>query len=150
MRARAWLTAISLGVLSGCAMLAPADEPIATPAFVRSVQREETASVLRVTTNDVSTDGRYARFRGTVENTGTGPVEGIRYMVLFLSDSEPPRILDVYQREVDTTLEPGERKGMALDAESSYNGRTGFNPAAILATPVKLGGKDVPPPKEWK
>jgi hypothetical protein len=131
-------------------MLVPEEKPIATPAFLGEVQREENASVLRVTTTDVATDGRYARFRGKVENTGTERVEGIRYMVLFLSDGTPPRILDIYKREVDTTLDPGERKLMALDAESSYNGRLGFNPAAIVATPVKLGGKDVPPPAEWK
>jgi hypothetical protein len=138
-----------MAVLSACVSWRK-DEPVATPAFVSAVQGEETASVLRVTTNDVSTDGRYARFRGNVENTSAQRVEGIRYMVFFLSDSDPPRVLDTYQHEVDTVIEPGEHKGMALDAESSYNGRTGFNPAAILATPVKLGGQDIPPPKQWK
>jgi hypothetical protein len=143
------LLAVALLLTAGCASRR-ADEPIATPAFIGQLQQEETASVLRVVTNDVSTDGRYARLRGSVENTGSERVDGIRYMVFFLSDSEPPRVLDIYQREVDTVVEPGARMGMAIDAESSYNGRTGFNPAAILATPVRLGGKDVPPPKQWK
>jgi len=149
MRAPAWLTTMSLCALSACATRAP-EEKIATPVFLQQVAREETASVLRVRTTDVVTDGQIARIRGTVENIGTERVEGIRYLVLFLSDGQPPRILDQYQHEVDTTLDPGARKGVSIDAESSYNGRTGFNPAAIIATPVTLGGKAVPPPAEWK
>jgi len=132
--------------LNACA----ADKPIATPAFIQAVQREETASVLRVTTTDIAGDGRTMRIRGTVENIGRERVDGIRYLVLFLSDGQPPRILDTYQREVDTALDPGERKGVALDAESDYNARVGFNPAAIIATPVRLGARPVAPPAEWK
>jgi hypothetical protein len=139
------LGAVALAV-SACA----ADKPIATPAFIQTVQREETESVLRVTTTDIAGDGRTMRIRGTVENVGRERVEGIRYLVLFMSDGQPPRILDTYQREVDTAIEPGERRGVALDAESDYNARVGFNPAAIIATPVRLGGKPVAPPAEWK
>lgn len=144
-----WTAVVMLavaGALGGCA----AERPVATPAFIRMVQDEEIASPLRVTTTDIAGDGRTMRIRGMVENTASARVEGIRYLVLFLSDGQPPRVLDTYQREVDTTLDPGERKGVALDAESDYNARVGFNPAAIIATPVRLGGQPVPPPAQWK
>lgn len=148
MRAAFWLVVAAAGVLGGCSM--EREKPIATPAFIQTVQQEEIASPLRVSTTDIAGDGRYMRIRGTVENIGSERVEGVRYLVLFLSDGQPPRILDTFQKESEVTLDPGERKGVSLDAESEYNGRTGFNPAAIIATPVKLGGKAVPPPPQWK
>lgn len=147
MRSRVWLTAVATCALSACAAR---EAPVATPAFLQTVQGEEMASPLRITTTDIAGDGRTMRIRGTVENTGAEPVEGIRYLVLFLSDGQPPRVLGTYQKEVDTSLDPGERKGVSLDAESEYNGRTGFNPAAIIVTPVKQGGKAVAPPAQWK
>jgi hypothetical protein len=148
MRSAFWLAVAAAGAFSGCSM--EREKPIATPVFLQTVQQEEIASPLRVSTTDIAGDGRFMRIRGTVENTGSERVEGVRYLVLFLSDGQPPRILDTYQKETDVTLDPGERKGVSLDAESEYNGRTGFNPAAILATPVKQGGKAVPPPPQWK
>ncbi|MEO8603013.1 MAG: hypothetical protein ABI629_10595 [bacterium] len=146
MRTGRLLAGCCLFFLSACAT----QEPVATLGYLEQIADEESRSVLRVVTNDVSMDGRYAHIRGTVENIGSERVEGIRYVVLFLSDDTPPRLLDTYRKQADTTLAPGERKALALDVDSTHNDRLGFNPATILATPVKLGGNDVPAPPQWK
>lgn len=103
---------------------------------------------LRVSTNDVTTDGRHIKIRGRIENGYSEPVEGIRYLVGFFGDGEQPTLLGTYQHEVDTTLEPGDSKLMVINAESMYLG--GGRRFDISATPIKLGGRDVPPPPEWK
>jgi len=104
---------------------------------------------LQVSTTDVTSDGRIAKIRGQVQNKYDQPTAGIRYVVTLYTDGPPPKELDHWQREVDTTIEPGERKVMSLDVESMYFGRSGSTRFRIDAQPVKLGGQDMPPPEGW-
>lgn len=105
---------------------------------------------LRVTTNDLTTDGRVAKVRGRVENRYAEPVHGIRYVVSIYEYGETLRVVDRWQREVDTTLEPGEGALMRLDVESMYFGRGGASPFTIEAQPVKLGDTEMPSPEGWR
>jgi len=70
-------------------------------------------------------------------------------MVVVYDVGPPPRVLDRWQREVDTTIEPGERVMMTLDAESMYFGHAGAR-LGIDAEPVKVGDKEMPPPEGWR
>ena len=103
---------------------------------------------LQITTTDVTSDGRYARFRGTVTNHFDQRVEGVRYVVTIVGDNGKP--LDTMQYEFETDIEPGRSRALKLDVESMYLGRTGRVPIMIDAAPVRVGGKDVPPPQGWK
>jgi hypothetical protein len=103
---------------------------------------------LQIATTDVTSDGRYARFRGTVTNRFDQRVEGIRYVVTIVGDDGKP--LDTLQYEFETDIEPGRSRALKLDVESMYLGRTGRVPIMINAAPVRLGGEDVPPPQGWK
>jgi hypothetical protein len=119
-------------------------------AYIREVNHDaKPAGHLQVSTTDVASDGRIAKVRGQVQNKFDQPVAGVRYVVTIYSDGAPPKVLDRWQREVDTTIGPGERKGMSLDVESMYFGRSGSTRFRIDAQPVKLGDQDVPPPEGW-
>ncbi|MEO8603012.1 MAG: hypothetical protein ABI629_10590 [bacterium] len=152
MRIGAGLLLLNLGVLSACAPAAPNAQD-AQDAAIRDYVKEVTGDdlkigQLRVTVGDVTTDGRYAHMRGTVENRYDQPVDGIRYLIEIFTAGESTKVLDSWQREVTTSLGPGERKRVSLDVTSMYFGSSGaFD---VIATPVKLGGKDMPPPPGWK
>jgi hypothetical protein len=103
---------------------------------------------LVVTVGDVTTDGRIAKIRGRVENRYAEPVEGIRYVVEIYAVGDSLRLLGTHQREVDTSLDPGDSRLVVIDAESMYL-KEG-NRFRIVATPVKLGGREIPPPPTWE
>lgn len=123
---------------------------------IRSYMREVTGDDLKgpgrlqVTTTSVASGGRMAKVRGTVQNKFDEPVSGIRYVVTIYHQGNPPRVLDRWQYEVDTTLEPGERSALSLDVESMYFGGEGPKPFTIDAQPVKVGSRDMPPPEGWR
>jgi hypothetical protein len=144
------LTIVAL--LCGCAT-EPDPQIEAIRAYVRETTSDDLKAGgggLRVTTNDLTTDGRVAKVRGRVENRYDEPVHGIRYVVSIYEYGETLRVVDRWQREVDTTLEPGERSMMRLDVESMYFGRGGASPFTIEAQPVKLGETEMPPPEGWR
>ena len=135
----------------GCATEAPQSDTDAIRAYVREVTGDDLrVGGLHVQTNDVVSDGHIAKVRGSVTNGYGESVEGVRYLVSIYEDGPTPAVLDRWQYEVDTTIEPGDRRMMRLDIESMYWGRSGRTRFNIEATPVKVGGKDVPPPAEWK
>ena len=122
----------------------------AARSYVREVTGDDLkgAGRLQISTNDVTTDGRFAKIRGTVENKFSEPVDGVRYVVTIYAAGTPPKVLARWKREVDTVIEPGERAAMRLDVESMYFGGAGrsFN---IEAQPVKVGTKSMPLPEGW-
>lgn len=121
-------------------------------SYIREVNGDDMKGPghLQVTTNDVTTDGRIAKVRGKVQNKFDETVYGVRYVVTIYHEGTPPRVVDRWQHEVDTTLEPGERSAMSLDVESMYFGSSGRVPFRIDAQPVKLADKDMPPPEGWR
>jgi hypothetical protein len=141
-------------LLAGCSGIDGNSKRDATRAYVKEVtglSDDDLAAGgggLRVTVRDVTSDGRIATIRGRVENGYREPVEGVRYVVGFFAAGDPPRLLGTYQHEVDTTIEPGDATSITIEAESMYLSGTGR--FGVAATPVKLGGRDIPPPPEWK
>jgi hypothetical protein len=121
-----------------------------------SLSEEEQAAytagrVLLVQTTGVVTDGRIAKIRGRVQNLSDKPVEGIRYTVKIVAmNGDPQRVLDTFQEEVDTCVAPSESAAMRLDVESMYFGSAGPVGFQVLATPRRLGGRDVEPPPGWR
>jgi hypothetical protein len=107
------------------------------------------AGRLQISTTDVTTSSQIAKVRGRVENRFDQPVNGIRYVVTIYSTGPPPKVLGRWQREVDTSLDPGEGKAMSLDVESMYFGQSGTTRFRIDAQPVKLGDQDMPLPEGW-
>ena len=123
----------------------------AARSYIREVGGEDVkdAGRLQVSTTDVQTDGRIAKIRGGVQNTFDQQVEGIRYVVTIYENGPAAKVLDRWQHEADTTIEPGDRAPMRLDVESMYLLASGGR-FTILAVPVKLGGQPVPPPDGWR
>src|SRR5262245_64153528 len=122
MTGRTALSVTIAALLCGCAA-----EPDPQIEAIRDYVRETTGDDLkvgggglRVSSNDVTTDGRIAKVRGRVENRYDEPVYGIRYVVTFFQPGDPPRTVDRWQHEVETSLEPGEAHGMRLDIDSMY------------------------------
>lgn len=105
---------------------------------------------LRVATTNVAGGGGIAKVRGTVSNKFDQTVYGIRYVVSIYRQGDPPRLLDRWQHEVDTTLEPDDVSAMSLEVESMYFSGLGPTPFIIDAQPIKLGDQDMPPPEGWR
>lgn len=105
---------------------------------------------LRVTIRKAVADGRKIRISGVVENRYDQPVEGVRYTVLLVAPGDPPRVVDTIRQEsADTILDPGEDRAMRIEIENPIHASSsgGFD---IGAAPMRLGGRDVPPPPAWK
>ena len=124
----------------------------AAGAYAREVGGDDAkrAGRLQISTTDLTTDGRIARIRGSVENKFDRQVEGIRYLVTIYENGPAAKVLDRWRREVDTTIEPGERTAMRLDVESVYFATAGHTRFNIQAVPVKLAGQPYPPPDGWR
>ncbi len=140
-----------VALLACCACSAPAPDPriAAARAYAKVVSGDDLkVGGLKVAVTDVTSDGRTAHFRGKVRNDYDQPVAGIRYVVSMMPP-EGGRVLDTYQRQVDTTLDAGETKRVALDVSNTYQsgGRWSYS---ISATPVELDSKPFPPPPGWK
>lgn len=142
--------ALLAGLLAACSA-----EQDAKDARIRAYVHDTTADLrppgrLQVTVPEgIVSDGRIAKIRGTVQNRYDEPVHGIRYMVLMVEAGDDARVLDSWQREVDTELDPGERRMLRLEAESMYFGRSGGR-YVVVAEPVRVGDKDMPPPPGWR
>jgi len=137
--------------LWGCA--APKDtrvEAARTPVRAASGKDSKQAGRLQVSVSDFIIDGRIGRIRGTVANTFDQPIEGIRYVVTIFGKEPSEKLLDRWQSETDTTVEPGERVPMRLDVDSKYFGAELKARFTVQATPVKLAGQAVPPPDGWR
>ena len=103
---------------------------------------------LRLRATEMTTTGAHAIIRGTIENTFDEPVYGVRYMVTVY-DTRTSKKVDVWQREVDATIKPGERAAVNLGVESqSMLGRN--TRLKVTAHAIKLGGTSIPPPAGWK
>ncbi len=132
---------------------APQEDP--RTAAARSYIREVTGSELpksgglQISTTDVTTDGRLAKIRGMVRNNFSETVHGVRYVVTIYEQGSPPRVVDRWQDEKGTTIDPGERVTFWLEMESMYASATGV-PFNIEAQPVILGDKEMPPPEGWR
>lgn len=148
MRARLVVGLLWLLALSACSAPAPDPRIAAARDYVKEVTGDDLkVGGLRVSVSDVATDGRTAHIRGKLVNGYSSPVSGVRYVVTLLAPNTG-RVLDTYRRQVDTTLDVGESKRVTLDVTSTY--LSGVGSFSVAATPVKLGGADVPPPPDWK
>jgi len=105
---------------------------------------------LQISTTDVTTDGRIAKVRGMVKNNFSETVHGVRYVVTIYEQGSPPRVVDRWQDQVDTAIDPGQRMAMRLDVDSMYFGSLGLVPFDIDAQPVAVGDKPMPPPEGWR
>jgi hypothetical protein len=143
------LVVLSVALLSACTQQDDA-KIAAARSYVREVTGDDLKGPgrLQVSANGVTTDGRIGKLRGTVQNKFDETVYGVRYIVTIYRAGNPPRVLDRWQHEVDTTLDPGQRAPMTLDIESMY--LTGSGQFLLDARPVKLGSKEMPPPEGWR
>jgi hypothetical protein len=142
------LAAVSALLFSCAAQEDPRTE--AARSYVREVTGADLPKPtgLQISTTDVTTDGRIAKVRGMVKNNFSETVHGVRYLVTIYQQGSPPRVVDRWQQQVDTTIEPGQRVAMRLDVDSMYLSAT-MVPASIEAEPVILGDKQMPPPEGW-
>lgn len=106
------------------------------------------AGRLQVQITNLAMNKHVATLSGTVASTYAEPVEGIRYVVTLRDASPASKVIERHEREVDTVIEPGGRGLMQVDIESAQFADKKFR-IAITATPVKLGGRAVPPPEGW-
>src|SRR4030095_3020723 len=105
--------AFAAAVLAACSSEEQAAKDERIRAYMREVNGTEgkAPGTLQIAMpNGVTTDGRIAKLRGTVQNKFDEPVYGVRYMVVVFQSGSPPRVLDTWQREVDTVIAPGERR----------------------------------------
>jgi len=126
--------------------------PVEVPAPVE----EETGSInpteevpLKVTLTDQTTSGRLMKLQATVENPYDKAVTGVRVQLVFVAESaNGPRVLEEQQRELDSTLQPGDSTLLQWDVESKY--LSGASGMIVAAYPKRLGDRDMPPPDHWK
>ena len=124
----------------------------AARSYIREVGGEDVkhAGRLEVSTSDLTTDGHVAKVRGGVVNKFDQQVDGIRYIVTIYENGPSAKVLDRWQHEADTTIEPGGRAPMRLDVESQYFGAIWGARFTIQAAPIKLAGQAYPPPDGWR
>lgn len=137
-------------LLSACTMSTEDAEMDKIRTYAREVSGDDSSrGTLSVTTTDVVTDGRLAKVRGKVRSRFKETVDGIRYVVTIYENGATPKVLDRWQRQVSTRIEPGGTVIMRLDVESMYFGRAGSTRFGIEAFPVALGDQPMPPPAGW-
>ena len=121
-------------------------------AYIRDVTGDHsgTSGRLEISTTGVTTDGRFAKIRGLVKNAYPETIHGVRYVVTIYQEGSPPRVLDRWQEQADTTIDPGQRATMRLDVDSMYFGSLGSRPVNIEAQPVLVGDRPMPPPEGWR
>lgn len=128
----------------------PASAPkAAEPAPPASTNPVE-AVPLEVIVTDQTTTGRVMKLRAKVVNPHAQEVKGVRVQIVFLApagEDEPMKVLEIQQKEMTTTLEPGGADMLRWDVESLYLGSQGR--FLLAAYPKTLGGKDLPPPDHW-
>jgi hypothetical protein len=102
---------------------------------------------LRVQMTDVVMDGRAARLSGTVTSEFRERVEGVRYVITVRDAENPGKVFERFERQTDTIIEPRGHAPMSLDVAGDAFNEEKFR-IAITATPIKLGGRPVPPPAD--
>lgn len=144
------LAILLLATVAACTPAAPDPGVERARSYIREVTGDDLkVGGLVVTVKRAGADGRHIRISGTVENRFDEPVDGIRYTVTLLAPGDPPRVVDTVRHQVDTTLAPGEDRAMRVEIENPIHASAagGFE---IAATPVRLGGRDQPPPPGWE
>lgn len=133
-------------VACGCS---PRDETATAPAMVLDAAA---ANRLEVWVSDVASTGQVVRVRGNIQNRFDEEVVGVTYRVRFLSrKSDDAKVLqtEIIPRHA-LKLAPGDRKIVSLDVESMYvNLKAGAN-FQVDAWPMRLGGRPVELPSDWK
>lgn len=97
-----------------------------------------------------TTSGRVVLLRAKIVNQHAETVEGIRIQLVFAAPTEDgkPKVLGIEQKEMGSTLKPGGSTMLRWDIESMYAMDAGQ--FFLAAYPKKLGGKEMPPPDNWK
>jgi hypothetical protein len=75
----------------------------------------------------------------------------VRLQLVFLAPTEEedqPKVLGIEQKEMGSTLRPGDSTMLRWDVESMYAMDGGQ--FVLAAYPKKLGDKVMPPPDNWK
>lgn len=147
---------VSLLVFAGCAAKAPLPpasepEPAAQEPALDSLTDNPTEGVpLEVVMTGQVTTGRHMKLRGRIVNPHTQVVGGVRIQLAFLApdDEGGAKVLELQQKEIGTTIEPGESTMLRWDVESIYLG--GGAQFAVVAYPKRLGDRDMPPPDHWR
>ena len=103
---------------------------------------------LQVQIIDLGASGHAGTIRGTVSSSFSQPVAGVRYVVTVRDKSDPSKILNRYERQVDTAIDPGGQAPVHLDIEGAPFGNKKLR-IAIAATPVMLGDRAMPAPEGW-
>lgn len=105
--------------------------------------------LLRIHVTDQTTDGRVMLMRGKLSNPHPEPVQGVRLILVMVTPrgDDKYRITDVQRKELGSTIPPGKSVMFRWDVESQSNAGPGR--FSLLAVPVRLGDRDIPPPAEW-
>jgi ankyrin repeat protein len=109
------------------------------PASARRNMPAPAQTGLLVEVRSVTTDGRNAKISGRVTNALREPVHGIRYRVALMGP-DGQRVLDEFEREIRTTVEPGAHSRITLDLQSMYFGASGGGRFVVQAFPIRVGG----------
>lgn len=147
-------TSVAL-IVSGCAANrnATPDAPVAEEGEETThgdhATTDDGTPLLQVKVTDQTSDGRVMLMRGKLTNPTAETVEGVR-MILLMGNTRGDgtyRITDVQRKELGSTIAPGKSTMFRWDVESQSNAGPGR--FAVIAVPKRLGGRDIPPPKEW-
>lgn len=105
---------------------------------------------LKVVMTDQTTTGRIMLIRGKIMNPHREPVAGVRMQIVFVSPdgSGGGKVQDIQQKELGSTIAAGDSVPFSWDVDSTY--AYGGSHFLVAAYPKKLGGKDMPPPDNWK
>jgi hypothetical protein len=135
---RVLATAVLVSLLFGCAEKRP------------DTDDSRAHSGLQFKTTNVSRDGQASIFHGTVLNRFDEPVDGIRYVLTVVDPGPPKTEVFHWQQQAATMLAPGAQETVALSVENMNFGTRSRTRLRIVAAPVKLDGRDMPPPEGWK
>lgn len=125
----------------------PAAAPVAPSADNPSGNATESVP-LQVIMTGQTTDGRVMKLRAKVVNPHAEPVEGVRLQLVFLVPAEDSaKVLEIQQKEMGSTIAPGDSTMLRWDVESMY--LSGSGRFLLAAYPKRLGGRDMPPPDNW-
>lgn len=127
---------------------APASEakPAPPPAVAEGSSNPVEEVPLKVELTDQTTTGRVMKLRAKITNPHPEEVKGVRVQLVFVAPAgdDQVKVLEIQQKEMVTTLEPGGSDMLRWDVESVYMGHF-----FIAAYPKTLGGKAMPPPDHW-
>jgi hypothetical protein len=97
------------------------------------------------------TDGRNILLRGLIFNPYPEPVEGLRIVFRILpTPSLEARELDRFQKVTDDQIASRAQTSLRWDVQTMYAGQGGMSGFTLQAFAVKRGGKELPPPPNWR